>query len=185
MAPGAPTTVDRPTVVRVAAEVADRDGWRNLTLSQVAREVDRHVTSLYAHIDGLDRLRREVALLAFDELADRTGRAAMGRTRDNALRAIASVYADYARAHPGRTEALLTTPVGEDPDLVARALRLAEPIRATLRSYGLEDGQVVAAHRVFSATVLGLVRGDADADGLRHAVDLFVVGLTSGRWPEG
>ena len=81
------TYLDRDDLIRVAADVADRDGWHNLTMSSVAKEVDRHVTSLYGHVDGLDGLRREVQLLVFDELADALWRAALGRTRDDALSA--------------------------------------------------------------------------------------------------
>ena len=71
--------LDKATLVRVAADIADRDGWSKLTLSQVAKEVNRHVTSLYAHVDGLDALRREVTMLALEELADEVWQAALGR----------------------------------------------------------------------------------------------------------
>ena len=177
------TSLDQATVVRVAAEVADRDGWTNLTLSQVAREVDRHVTTLYAHVDSLDALRRHVALLAFDELAERAGGVAMGRTREDALRAIAEVYRDYALAHPGRVAAMHAIRVDDEPDLRDAAAGLATPIRATLRSYGLDDERVAVAHRVFSSTVLGLVRNLATDDAFDAAIRLFVLGLSSGDWP--
>ena len=169
--------------MRVAAEVADRDGWANLTLSQVAREVDRHVTTLYAHVDSLDALRRHVALLAFEELAGRAGEAAMGRTRDDALRAIAEVYRDYALAHPGRVAAIHVIRVEDEAELRSAATRLAAPIRATLRSYGLDDEQVAVAHRVFSSTVLGLVRTQAADSAFEAALQLLVLGLSSGKWP--
>jgi AcrR family transcriptional regulator len=63
--------LDKATLVRAAADLADRDGWSRLTLSKAAESVDRHVSSLYTHVDGLDDLRRQIALLAIDELADR------------------------------------------------------------------------------------------------------------------
>ena len=176
-------TLDQATVIRVAAEVADRDGWAGLTLSQVAREVDRHVTTLYAHVDSLDALRRHVALLAFEELAERAGEAAMGRTREVALRAIAEVYRDYSLAHPGRVAAMHAIRVDDEPDLRDAATRLAAPIRATLRSYGLDDEQVAVAHRVFSSTVLGLVRNLATDSAFEAALELLDLGLSSGEWP--
>src|SRR5262245_31173971 len=108
-----------------------------MTLSQVAKEVDRHVTSLYAHVGGLDALRREIALLALEELADEVWRAALGRTREDALVAIASVERAYARDHPGRNAAILTFRRADDEELAERGRRLAEPIRATFRSFGL------------------------------------------------
>jgi AcrR family transcriptional regulator len=56
--------LDRDTLVATAADLADKIGWTELTLSKVAEAVDRHVSSLYSHVDGLDALRREIAVLA-------------------------------------------------------------------------------------------------------------------------
>ena len=72
---------------------------------------------------------------------------------------------------------------GADPELAAAGLHLAEPVRATLRSFGLTEAQVAVAHQVFSATVFGFVRAAGGEDELRQAVGLFVLGLSSGEWP--
>jgi AcrR family transcriptional regulator len=178
--------LNRDALVRAAADIADRDGWSQLTLSQVAKEVDRHVTSMYAHVENLDGLRREVALLALDELSDAVWRAAMGRIKDDALAAMAAVYREFARDHPGRAAAIMTGSYEDDEEMIARGARLAEPIRATFRSYGLNPSQAAVAHRVFSATVTGLVanaaaRSDGDA-AFADAIRLFVTALAAG-WP--
>lgn len=182
-APTAPRFLDREAVVRAAAGLADRDGWSAMTLSQVAKEVDRHVTSLYAHVDSLAGLRRAIALLAIDELSDAVWRAALGKVKGDALRAIAEEYRSYALAHPGRTAAITSEHDSADSELAARGARLAEPVRATFRSFGLDDRRVAVAHHAFSATVDGFVhtrRGKADFD---QAIALFVLGLSSGEWP--
>jgi len=173
--------VDRETVIRTAAELADRDGWRALTMSQVAKELDRHVSTLYAHVDSLADLQREVGLLGLDELADAVWRAVLGKVRGDALAAIAEVYVDYARRHPGRGVAMREADQS-DPDVVARGLRLAEPIWATFRSFGVDEDRVLTAHHVFSATILGLAPRP-DRDDLPQAVALFVLALESGQWP--
>ena len=172
--------VDRDTVVRTAADLADRDGWHALTMSQVAKELDRHVSSLYAHVESLADLRREVALLALDELADAVWRAVLGLVQEDALQAIADVYFDYATRHPGRAAA--TVDIRNDEEVAARGAHLAEPIWATFRSFGLDDAQVKVAHGVFSATITGFARR-GNKDGVRQAVALFVIGLRSGEWP--
>jgi AcrR family transcriptional regulator len=193
--PTAPRTagpyLDKVTLVRVAADVADRDGWSKLTLSKVAKEVNRHVTSLYAHVDGLDALRREVALLALAELADEVWKAALGRSRDEALVAIAGVERAYARKHPGRNTAMATYARSDDEELRARGLRLAEPIRATFRSFGLDEDQITLAHSVFSSALRGLVLAEITETFPFHDLDetheqligLFVVALATGSWP--
>jgi AcrR family transcriptional regulator len=183
--------LDKATLVRAAADLADRDGWSQLTLSRVAEAVDRHVSSLYTHVDGLDALRREIALLALEELADEVWRAAIGRSGGEALTAIATVERDYSRAHRGRTAAISAFTGTADPDFRARGARLAEPIRATLAGFGLDEARVAVAHQVFSAAVRGLVQSEvhvvadqeAADDALVQTVELFVTALESGAWP--
>jgi len=193
-ATGAPASgyLDRPTLVRAAADLADEHGWAQLTLSLVARQVHRHVTSLYAHVDSLDALRREVAMLALDELSEQVWGVALGRAREDALRAIADVYRRYHIEHPGRAAAMLAADHHNDPDLQQKGRRLAEPIQATFRSFGLDDAQVMQAHRIFSSTVRGLAQaensssfpslGSVDAT-MDQMIRLFVIALESGEWP--
>jgi AcrR family transcriptional regulator len=183
--------LDKATLVRVAADIADRDGWANLTLSQVSKEVNRHVTSLYAHVDGLEALRREVALLALDELADEVWKAALGRTREDALWAIAEVERDYARAHPGRNAAIVTYRAPDDEELRTAGRRVAEPIWATFRSFGLDEQQISQAHSVFSCALRGLILAEITDTFPFHDLDetheqligLFVAALSTGSWP--
>lgn len=177
--------LDLETLVRTAADLADRDGWSALTLSQVAKEVDRHVSSLYAHVDNLAALRREIGLLALDELAGEVWRAALGKVRGDALAAIAEVYRDFFLHHPGRVAAMHAERAPGDVEFSRRGLHLAEPVRAVFRSFGLDEERAAVAHRVFSATVGGFGRPSARAsdDDFHQAVALFVTGLSSGAWP--
>jgi len=181
--------LDRSTLVRVAAELADRDGWNELTLSKVADAVDRHVSSLYSHVDSLDSLREDIAILSVTELADVVWEATVGRSGADALSCIARAELDFARAHPGRMAALRNFLGSENSEFKHQAQRIALPVRTVLASYALDEEQVVVAHRVFSATVRGLIepgtpRGNADDDiALQATVTLFVTALESGSWP--
>jgi hypothetical protein len=77
----------------------------------------------------------------------------------------------------------------DDAEFTERAKRIAQPIRTVLASFGLDEKQVAIAHRVFSATVRGLIEpgtplGRADDDiALQATVTLFVTALESGNWP--
>ena len=181
--------LDRITLIEAAATLADVVGWNDLTLSRVAEAVDRHVSSLYSHVDGLDALRREVAILSVTELADVVWAATVGRSGAEALTRIAEAERDFARAHPGRMAALRGHLGVEDPEFREQAKRIAQPIRTVLASFGLTDRQVIIGHRVFSATVRGLIEpgtplGAAEDDvALQATVTLFVAALESGNWP--
>ena len=73
----------------------------------------------------------------------------------------------------------------------SQGARLAEPVRATFRSFGLDEEQVRDAHRVFSAALRGLVLSEKtssyrfvdDDHAFAQLVDLFLVALSTGSWP--
>jgi AcrR family transcriptional regulator len=176
-----------------AADLADREGWLGLNLSRVAKEVDRHVTSLYSHVDGIEDLRREVTMLAMEELGSALWQAALGRSGEDALLSLATVYRQYAVEHPGRTEAMATYQDVEDPDSRELSRHVAEPFNATFRSFGLDEHQVVHAYRIVLATLRGFAISEAAGrygsrenvdDTFRQIMLLFVRALCSGDWPE-
>ncbi|MGB7817658.1 MAG: TetR/AcrR family transcriptional regulator, partial [Ornithinibacter sp.] len=94
-----------------AERLADQVGIDNISLAALAGTLGVRQPSLYKHIDGLPALKRAVALRAKAELADVLGRAAVGRSRDDAVRALAAAYRTWAHAHPGRYQAGLRAPV--------------------------------------------------------------------------
>jgi AcrR family transcriptional regulator len=171
----------RDDVVRAAADLVDQAGWQALSLAALARELGRHATSMYAHVTGLDDLRKGIALLAAEELADRVWSATMGKVGAEALAAIALEYRTYAAACPGRT-ASLSAADRDDPEFALRMARMHEPLAATFRSFGLDEAQASSAHQIFGATINGLVN-TGGADELEQAVALFVVAMSTGTWP--
>ena len=183
----------RDRLVLAAADLADREGWLGLNLSRVAKDVDRHVTSLYSHVDGLEGLRREVILLALEELGQTLWQAALGRSGADAMMSLARAYRTYALDHPGRHEALATCrPRPEDIEMLTRSRHMAEPVFATLRSLGLDEHQVIHAHRIFFGTLRGFTLTETSGmfrntesvdETFQQLMLLFVDALSSGGWP--
>ena len=173
--------MDRSEIIERAADFVDREGWDALSLSRLARETERHPSSMYSHVTGLPDLQRAISVLAATELADAVWRASLGKTSEDALEAIAAEYGAFAEHHPGRTAALAAVDE-DDPEFAAAAAHLHEPLRAAFASFGLDDDQAATAHRLFGALIHGLVRTRATS-ALREAVALFVAAMTTGGWP--
>ncbi|WP_240759356.1 TetR/AcrR family transcriptional regulator, partial [Phytoactinopolyspora endophytica] len=89
-------------LAQAGAELADEVGFDQVTASALARRLDVKVASLYSHVKNSEDLRTRIALVALEELADRAAAALAGRAGKDALVALANVYRDYAREHPGR-----------------------------------------------------------------------------------
>src|SRR5689334_15946990 len=88
--------LDQERVIEEAAALADSAGADAVTLAALAARLGVRSQSLYAHVDGLDGLRHDLAVLGQQALADRLGRAVMGRAGEEALRALCNAYARFA-----------------------------------------------------------------------------------------
>jgi AcrR family transcriptional regulator len=178
-------------VVAAAIEIADREGIAAVTLARVARQLGCHVTSLYTHVSSIDDLHRRMALVTQLSLAQQLWEAALGRSGVDGLHSLAHVYRRFTNAYPLRTRLLFFSPSDDDAGYGDAGRRLAEPIRATLRSIGLDDDRVRHSHRVFSAAMRGFMLAEAQGayaggeadETFERLVDLFVVALVAGDWP--
>jgi AcrR family transcriptional regulator len=151
-------------VVAEAAEVADEVGLDRLTLAAVAKRLGVRLPSLYKHVDGLDSLKRDLAVLGVRELTVAISRAAVGRAGRDALHGIANAYRGYARRHPGRYAASVRGPGPGDADLVAANEALLTILLAALRGYGIA-GDASSFGRMLSRS------GSAGPDGERPVTD--------------
>lgn len=143
-------------IVDAATSLVEAEGPGALTLTRVAQVVGVKPPSLYSHVSSLDALRRDVALAATCDLADRLGRAAMGRAGPEALAATAHAFRDFAREHPGLYE-LTAVARPDDTPFFDASLRAVEPVLAALRAYSLDDDQAVHAARTLRSALHGFV----------------------------
>jgi AcrR family transcriptional regulator len=146
--------------VAEAARVADEVGFERLTLAAVAERFGVAVPSLYKHVDGLEGLRRGLAVLAIRELGDALARATR-RTGSDGLRAMARAYRRYARAHPGRYAATLRAPDPRDEQAGAAATEVLGTVLLVLGGYGLSGDDAVDAARALRSALHGFVALEA------------------------
>ena len=102
--------LNRERIAQQAAAVADETGLDRLTLAAVAARCGVSLPGLYKHVDGLDAVKRDIAVLAVRELTAELAQAAAGLAGRDALVALSRAYRGYARAHPGRYAATVRAP---------------------------------------------------------------------------
>jgi AcrR family transcriptional regulator len=153
--------LDSDAVVHAGAALADAEGLEAVTLARLAEQLGVRAPSLYAHVGGLEDLRRRIGVRGSRELAGVLGAAAAGRSGEDALRAVAHAYRGYAQAHPGTYAAAQRAPDPDDPEAVAAAGAVVEIVLAVLRGYGLEGGDGLHAVRTVRAALHGFVALEA------------------------
>lgn len=153
--------LDRAAVLRAAATLADAEGFEAVTLARLAAELGVRPPSLYNHVEGLEGLRRELALLGLRELSQRLGRAAVGKAGDDALTALADSYRRFAHERPGLYPATLRAPDPHDAELNALAEELLAIILAVLAGYELHGAEALHATRGLRSLLHGFVALEA------------------------
>lgn len=148
-------------VVEHAGDTADELGLPGVTLAAVAKRCGVALPSLYKHVEGLDDVRRRLAITATDALARAMADAAVGKAGDEAVRALAHAYRGYAQRHPGRYAATLRAPHPDDAEHVAAAEAAARTVFAVLAGYGLQGPELVHATRALRSSLHGFVALEA------------------------
>ncbi|MFI9171756.1 TetR/AcrR family transcriptional regulator [Streptomyces lincolnensis] len=143
-------------LTQAGADLADEVGFEEVTVSEVARRFDVKVASLYSHVRNSRDLKARIALLSLEELADRAADALAGRAGKDALVALADVYRDYAREHPGRYAAaqFRLTPAEA---AASAGIRHSQMTRALLRGYDLPEPDQTHAVRLLGSVFHGYV----------------------------
>lgn len=144
-------------MVEEAERMADEVGLDRLTLAALAERLGVRQPSLYKHIDGMPGLHRSIAVRAKAELADVLGRAAVGRSRGDAIRSMAAAYRGWALEHPGRYAATVRAPDPTDADDVAASTAAVSVVLEILSGYDLRDDSAIDAARALRSALHGFV----------------------------
>jgi AcrR family transcriptional regulator len=99
-------------IVRTARDLAEAEGWDAVTTRRLAERVEYSQPVLYSHFENKDAIVRAVAIEGFADLAAQLRSARLAAaSRDEAVRAVAQAYLDFAVAHPALYEAMFSLPI--------------------------------------------------------------------------
>jgi AcrR family transcriptional regulator len=178
--------LDHEAVVEAAAKLVDEEGIEQLSLGRLAERLGIRTPSLYNHVAGLPGLKHDLALYCLRDLLDNTIRATIGKSRTEAIVALADAYRSYARQAPGRYTLTQRAPDPGDQELQAVAQQVVDVVRAILVPYKLSDEDAIHAIRGLRSIVHGFVSLEVtggfglpvDLDASFHwLINVFVAGF--------
>jgi len=135
--------LSRAAVVRAAADLIDECAGSDLKLADLAARLGVRVPSLYNHVDSADDLKAGIALYGTEELGRRLGQAAIGRSGEDALWAIADAYRGFARERPGLYPLTLRAPDPEEAERIAASDEIIAILRRVLEPLGYIDDRAI------------------------------------------
>lgn len=182
---------NRDAVVQTAADLADRHGYDALSLAMLAQALDIKPPSLYKHVGGLDDVKTGIQAYATERLNAVMIDAAIGRSGDEAISAVAEAYRAFMKAHPGLQVALsrpsATAHQGkQDAKLEDTNRRLLTFAQRLLDPFDLNEKQRIHALRSLRSLIHGFAMLETTGsfempyrldESFRWAVANFVAGL--------
>jgi AcrR family transcriptional regulator len=150
--------LDKPIVVKTAADLLNREGSDGLTLSRLAGLLGVRTPSLYNHIAGMPGLLHELALFNLRQLADCLSTAAEGRSGAAGLMRVAAAYRTYIKQNPGLYLSSLRASGSQpavDAEMQAAEERVVRIVLAMLDSFHLGGADAIHAARGLRSAVHG------------------------------
>jgi AcrR family transcriptional regulator len=178
--------LDQASVVEAAARLIDAEGIEQLSLGRLAETLGIRTPSLYNHVAGLPGLKHELHLYGLRDLLDCLLHATVGKSRAEAIFAVADAYRNYARKFPGRYALTLRAPDPGDQEVEALARQTVGVLRAVLAPYQLGEEDAIHAIRSLRSIVQGFISLEmasgfgmpVDLDASFHwLINLFIAGL--------
>ena len=179
--------LDQASVVEAAVKLIDEEGIEQLSLGRLAERLGVRAPSLYNHVAGLPGLKHDLALYCLHDLLDLILRSTVGKSRAEAIFALANAYRAYAREAPGRYALTVQAPDPGDQEVQALAQQLVDVVRAVLAPYRLSEEVAIHAirglrsivHGFISLEVAGGFAMPVDLDASFHwLINLFISGLS-------
>lgn len=180
--------LDTNSVLQAAVELADREGFDAVALGTLARKLGIRTPSLYNHVDGLQGLRTKLTVHGLNQLRDVLMNAAVGKSKDEAVRAIAAAYVKFSRQHPGLYEATQRNPHEEDTEVRQAAEGVVHLVIQVFQAYGMKEDKAIHTIRGFRSLLHGFASIEQQGgfgmpldldESLNRLVDIFLAGIHS------
>ncbi|WP_213805680.1 TetR/AcrR family transcriptional regulator [Granulicella sp. dw_53] len=117
----------RAQIITAARQIAEIEGWSNVTVRRLADEISYSQPVLYAHFENREGILAAVAIEGFQELGLALEKARKRVKRGSTVESVAAAYLEFAASSPAMYEAMfsLTLTVPFDNAATPPELRFA------------------------------------------------------------
>ena len=146
----------REEIIEMAAKIADKKGFANLTLKELANELGIRSPSLYKHFSGgLDELNKELMLYGWRKMDSEITRAVIGKAKDDAIIELCYAYRKFVSQHRGLYEAMQWYNMYLSDEHLQASEGIVDAMFRILNAYSLTDEQKVHTVRMLRAFLQG------------------------------
>jgi AcrR family transcriptional regulator len=107
----------RAQIISAARQIAEHDGWPNVTVRRLSDEISYSQPVLYSHFESREAILTAVAIEGFQELGQALEKARTRAKQGNTVEGVAAAYLRFAESSPAMYEVMfslgLSVPFGE------------------------------------------------------------------------
>lgn len=155
--------IGRQQVLEAARALSNAEGIEGLSVRALADHLGIRPPSVYAHVDGLDEIKRSLALWGHQALAETLRDSAVGLSGPAALFEMCTAYLQFVRTEPGLYSATVPTPQPEDVPLRQAADQWLAVFYKVFAGLSLDEEAQIHALRGLRSIVHGF--GTLEASG--------------------
>lgn len=178
--------LDVDIILKNATELANQEGFDQVTLASLAKKLNIRPPSLYNHISGLQDLRKLMAIQGLNQLYNLLYEAVQEKNGRAAIMSIGEVYLQFARHNPGLYEATLRSPNPQDEGYQQAGSKIVELILTVLQIYQLNEDDAIHIVRGLRSIIHGLASLEGQGafaiplevnDTLELVLETFIAGI--------
>ncbi|WP_458863133.1 TetR/AcrR family transcriptional regulator [Acidaminobacterium chupaoyuni] len=159
--------LNQESVVEASIRLIEEKGYAAFSMGELAKSLNIKTASLYNHVESLDSLFTEVGLAAVSQMVVSETRAIEGKTKNEALFAIADAYRAFAKEHNELYRVIMSLQKSKNKVLEQAAGQITQPILQVLSGYGLDTTAQMHWQRILRSMMHGFVAHEA-AGGFSH-----------------
>jgi AcrR family transcriptional regulator len=144
-------------VMAAAVEIAEKKGLLHLRMQELAATLNVKPASLYNHISGIDEVRSRVAQIVLKKLEEAIRDVAVGYSREDALRKIATAYRQFAITRPELYKAFISSANFDDAGIEEAKMSVVRVFHQVLEAYELSHKTKIHFTRCFRSCLHGFV----------------------------
>lgn len=149
--------LNKERIIAEAVAIIEESGNSTVSLHELARRLEIKTPSLYNHIKNTKDLQHEVFKYAIDKFVANQNSATSGKHKDEAVKAFAEAYYEFAAQNKGLYRLIMSMPLDNDDTEKELAVPLLKTVMVLLSDYGLSDEAIAHWQRVLRAILHGFI----------------------------
>lgn len=144
-------------IIEEAILLVQENGYKNLSMRDLASRLHIQAPSLYNHFSGIDEIKICIAKQIEVQMTGYMEKSITGKEKDDAIHALGLAQLAYAQENPELYNVILALPELHDPQTDRAAEATVSPIESVLDKYHLSQEMQLHLQRMFRSLVHGYI----------------------------